>query len=274
MNWVKEWFNVLALPEAAVRLQRGTLPGSALVITFDDGYADNATVALPILRTLELPATFFVATGFLDGGGLMWNDAIVESIRHCRLDTLDLSRIELGVHTLRSPRERRAAIDYVLARTMHRAPTHRAESVAAIVEKAQYGGSGTLMMSSEQIRDLHEAGMTIGGHTVTHPILARLDPQEARREIAEGKARLEEIIRDRIDVFAYPSGRPGRDYTVDHPRMVKACGFATAVSTAWGVAKNDSDPLQLPRFTPWDQSRWRFGLRLAQNLSRTKYPKV
>lgn len=116
--------------------------------------------------------------------------------------------------------------------------------------------------------------MKIGGHTVTHPILARLDRQTALREIADGKARLEEIIGDRVDVFAYPSGRPGRDYTVDHPQMVRSCGFRTAVSTAWGVATQGADPLQLPRFTPWDRSRWRFGMRLAQNLSRRTYATV
>ena len=61
-------------------LERGSLPARALAITFDDGYADNATVALPILRRLGLPATFFVATGFLDGGR-MWNDTVIEAVR-------------------------------------------------------------------------------------------------------------------------------------------------------------------------------------------------
>jgi len=127
------------------------------------------------------------------------------------------------------------------------------------------------MMSSEQVRSHFAAGMTIGGHTVTHPILARLAPEAARREIVDGRERLAEIIGDRIEVFAYPSGRPGRDYGPEHARMVRDCGFKAAVSTAWGVASTGADHLQLPRFTPWDRSRGRFGLRLAQNLRRTQY---
>ena len=80
MGWVREWFNVLPLDEAVAALARGTLPARALAITFDDGYADNFTVALPILQQLGLPATFFIATGFLDGGR-MWNDTVIEAMR-------------------------------------------------------------------------------------------------------------------------------------------------------------------------------------------------
>jgi peptidoglycan/xylan/chitin deacetylase (PgdA/CDA1 family) len=271
MLWVKQWFNVLPLPVAVERLRLGTLPARPLSITFDDGYADNEAVALPILSRLEMPATFFIATGFLDDGGLMWNDSVIESIRSCEFDTLDLSALGLGVFPLGSITMRRAAIDTLLATIMHYAPSRRAESVVAIAEAAGGTVKGNFMMSSEQIRRLSAAGMTIGGHTVTHPILARLDPHTAKREIDEGKMRLEEIIGDRIDLFAYPSGRPGRDYAAEHTEMVRECGFRAAVSTAWGVATAGADCFQLPRFTPWDRSQWRFGLRLAQNLRRTNY---
>jgi peptidoglycan/xylan/chitin deacetylase (PgdA/CDA1 family) len=72
----------------------GALPERAAAITFDDGYADNFTRALPLLREQGLPATFFVATGFLDGGR-MWNDTISEAIRRCNEDVVDLSAIGL-----------------------------------------------------------------------------------------------------------------------------------------------------------------------------------
>src|SRR5215831_142994 len=68
MRWVREWCNVLPLGEAIDRLYAGTIPARALSITFDDGYADNEEVAAPILKRLDMTATFFVATGFLDGG--------------------------------------------------------------------------------------------------------------------------------------------------------------------------------------------------------------
>jgi peptidoglycan/xylan/chitin deacetylase (PgdA/CDA1 family) len=111
--------------------------------------------------------------------------------------------------------------------------------------------------------------MEIGGHTVNHPILASLDHSEARREIAEGREALENIIRSPVRLFAYPNGKPSQDYRLDHVRMVKDLGFEGAVSTAGGVARCGDDLYQLPRFTPWDKARLRFTLRMAKNMLRT-----
>src|SRR5687768_16576249 len=66
------WFRVLALAEAVAQLRDGTLPARAACVTFDDGYADNVSAALPLLRKHGMPATFFLATAYLVGGR-MWN---------------------------------------------------------------------------------------------------------------------------------------------------------------------------------------------------------
>lgn len=84
--WLSAWFNVLPLDEAVKRLKQGALPDRALAITFDDGYADNHDIALPVLKAHGLCATFFVATDFLDGGR-MWNDTVIESVRGCTAHT-------------------------------------------------------------------------------------------------------------------------------------------------------------------------------------------
>ena len=65
-GWLKAWFNVLPLDAAVASLKAGKLPARSACITFDDGYVDNHDVALPILLRHGLPATFFIATGFLD----------------------------------------------------------------------------------------------------------------------------------------------------------------------------------------------------------------
>jgi len=82
LGWVKDWFSVLPLEEAVERLQRNRLPERAAAITFDDGYADNYAVALPILQRQGLSAMFFIATGFLNGGR-MFNDTAIETVRRC-----------------------------------------------------------------------------------------------------------------------------------------------------------------------------------------------
>jgi peptidoglycan/xylan/chitin deacetylase (PgdA/CDA1 family) len=122
------------------------------------------------------------------------------------------------------------------------------------------------MLSSSQLRELTAAGMSIGAHTVTHPILATLSSEEARREIAQGRDALESIIGRRVAHFAYPNGRPESDYDDDSVDIVRELGFDSAVSTAWGAARSSTDRFQLPRFSPWDTTRGRFGLRMAGNL--------
>lgn len=270
MRWIREWFRVVPLAEAAARLRSGELPPRAMSITFDDGYADNEEVAAPILRRLGLHATFFVATGFLDGGN-MWNDRVIEAVRACNAQSLDLGFLALGIVSLDSIAARRATIDRVLARIKHEEPAQRQASVERIEEACGTALRAPLMMRAEQVARLAASGMDIGAHTITHPILTRLSLARAREEIDGSKAALESIVGRRIALFAYPNGVPRRDYGPEHVGVVRAAGFDAAVSTAWGVARPDADLFQLPRFTPWDRARARFALQLLQNLSRTRY---
>lgn len=273
MHWVRQWFNVLPLVEAAERLGRGALPARALSITFDDGYADNEEVAAPILRRLGLHATFFVATGFLDGRN-MWNDRVIEAIRFCARDRLDLGMVGLGVHDLGTVAERRVAIRDILRSIKHQQPQQRESTVRCIEEACAVSPPSALMMRPAQVASLAKSGFDVGAHTVTHPILACLPAEQARAEIAGSKADLEAIIGRRVALFAYPNGVPFEDYHAEHVRIVRECEFDAAVSTAWGVAVHGADLFQLPRFTPWDRTRTRFVLRLAQNLKRTQYASV
>jgi peptidoglycan/xylan/chitin deacetylase (PgdA/CDA1 family) len=109
--------------------------------------------------------------------------------------------------------------------------------------------------------------MEIGAHTVNHPILAMLDDEEARAEVVGGKRRLEEITGAPVTLFAYPNGKPARDYGPRDVEMVRKAGFAAALSTVSGVADSSSDLFQLPRFSPWEKNPYRLGLRLL--LSRS-----
>lgn len=273
MAFLKSEFNVLPLGEACARLARGGLPARAACITFDDGYADNERVALPILKRLGLPATFFVATGFSDGG-IMFNDGVIEAVRRAPAGTHDLSRLGLGSHALGDSASRRAAIDALIEQLKYRPPGERGSLVEQIAEAMHSTFPGDLMMRPAQIRRLHDEGMEIGGHTVNHPILTMLDEQEARAEIVGGKRRLEEITGAPVTLFAYPNGKPGRDYGPQHVALVRQAGFVAAVSTISGVANRRSDLFQLPRFTPWDRTPGRFLLRLLHNTFRTNTERV
>ncbi|MCW5632289.1 MAG: polysaccharide deacetylase family protein [Rubrivivax sp.] len=266
-SWLREWFNVLPLAEAALRLGEGTLPTRALALTFDDGYADNRSVAAPILRRHGLPCTFFVSTGFIDGG-CMWNDIVIEAIRATRLPSLELGHLHpgLGNFAMAGARERRQAIDRIIAVAKYLEPGRRQELVHAVAKAAEALPPTHLMMTSQQLRELRALGLEVGAHTVSHPILAGLADDEARREIVEGRRQLEDVLGERVGLFAYPNGKPGEDYSARSVALVREAGFDAAVSTVWGVSTSATDRFQLKRFTPWDRSRLRFGVRMLRNM--------
>lgn len=274
LGWIRSWFRVLPLDEAASRLERGELPARAAVLTFDDGYADNHDVALPLLQRHGLPCTFFIATGFLNGGR-MWNDTLIESLRLSRLPELDLRGLvdaqgqDLGRHALPvSVGARRELLHGLIPRVKYLAPSERLACVAAIGARAEVDLPDDLMMSSDQVRALRAAGMQIGAHTVTHPILSTLDQRQAADEIAHSRDSLQTLLGERVGLFAYPNGKPGVDYLPDvHPAMVRELGFDAAVSTTWGASRHGDDVFQIKRFTPWDRGRSRFGMRLLKQLA-------
>jgi peptidoglycan/xylan/chitin deacetylase (PgdA/CDA1 family) len=265
LGWLAQWSNVLPLTEAVDKLRSGTLPARAVAITFDDGYADNLTVAQPILARHRMSATVFVAPTYLDGG-IMFNDVVTEAVRAYGGSILDLAPLGLGTHPTDSLEARRKAIQVILMNVKYlplEERTHRVDEIAAI---AGVTPRRDLMMTREQVGQLHKAGVGLGGHTASHPILAQLDPEQARAEIVEGKRQVEAIIDEPISLFAYPNGKPGKDYLAEHVAMVREAGFTAALSTAVGAARAGDDPFQLPRFTPWDRTALRFGLRLLRNM--------
>ena len=271
MGMVAHSFRVVTLGQALVSLEQGRLAPRTLAITFDDGYADNAEIALPILERHGLVATFFVATGFLDGGR-MFNDTVIEAVRRSPYDALDLGDFGLGRLPVGTAQERRAAIEAVIPKVKY-LPLAEREDALQRLERAcgQPALPTTLMMRSSQVQQLHAAGMEIGGHTVRHPILAQTPDDQARREIAQGRDALAGLVDAPIEVFAYPNGRPDRDYDRRHVQMVRELGFRGAVSTARGAASAAADRYQLPRYTPWGRSLATWSLRLLGNLGQRAF---
>ena len=265
VSWMNQWFNLVPLEDAALRLARHDLPERAACITFDDGYGDNLTNALPILQQFGVPATFFIATGYLNGGR-MWNDTVIEAIRRTPLPELDLDEIGAGVFPVATNSEKRFAIDKLIGLLKYRDSGQRVELASAVAEHSRADLPADLMLSDAGVLELHKGGMVIGAHTVDHPILRLCDESEASRQIAESRDYLEALTGHRVSLFAYPNGKHGNDYTAEQARLVRKLGFVAAVSTEPGASRASDDIYQLRRFTPWDRHRHRFALRLSLNL--------
>jgi peptidoglycan/xylan/chitin deacetylase (PgdA/CDA1 family) len=251
---------VLSLAEALDKLENNQLPPRAVCITFDDGYADNYLNALPILKENKLQATFFIASGYLNGG-IMWNDKVIEAIRCCTSDTLDLTSLGLGCFDIDSKIKKAKVAQQIINKIKHLDSEKRQEIADNIAGKVDNLPTD-LMLTNEQLIQLHQAEMEIGGHTVTHPILSKLDHQNVEFELQANKTYLEQLLMTTIRFFAYPNGKLGVDFNPEHAKQVRDLGYQAAVSTDWGVANNRSDVFRLPRFTPWDTQPVKFMLRM------------
>lgn len=259
-----KFFNVIDLSDIPAMLESNAVPPRAVAMSFDDGYQDNFRTALPIIQKYKLTASFFIATGYL-GGGIMWNDEIIEAIRHCKCSRIDLSEIGLRDFPVVSTSEKRGTIAVLITELKYLPASIRREAVDYIVRKTGAEIPNDLMMTPANVIDMCTEGMNIGAHTVNHPILSNVSQVEARSEIIESKRYLENLLDDSVDAFAYPNGKPKIDYLPEHVEIVRNAGFKMAVSTSHGSNDIDCDRLQMARINVWDTSKSKFLFRMLSN---------
>lgn len=220
-----------------------------VVLTFDDGYRDNYTEAVPILRRLGLPATFFISAACASETMPFWPEVVAQMLRLSRAPVLEAT---LEGHSLCWPlpheAEKQAACRRLIA-LLRPVPLDRIASAleqlgrALLVEPVQAREASPPVLKEEHIRAMAAAGFSIGSHTVNHPYLPSEEPVRQRWELAESRARLESIVRAPVLDFCYPGG--GADAVTR--RLVQETGYRSAVTTETGIVGVHDDPLQLVR---------------------------
>lgn len=263
METLSKYFNVLSLEEGLRQVRSGKVVPGAVCITFDDGYKDNYDVALPILQALNLPATFFVATGYL-GNGMMWNDVVIEAVKRTELIDLDLAELSLDKYAITSTQQKRTLLGVLINRWRNQPLDKRNQLALKLSQIAQVKFNQRVMMNQDEVKQLSDAGMEIGGHTVNHPILASTNIQDARYEVEEGKAQLERITGKELRYFAYPSGRVDKDYRQEHKEIVEQAGFSAALTTNNGAIDQHAGMFELPRISIDYTNKFKFGASLAR----------
>jgi len=248
MEFLKQHFLILRLADEWPELRK-----PAVIITFDDGYADNVLEALPILEEVGVPATFFISTAQVGTDRVFWWH---------RLEAMLLrqgefpSRFELHdpgyerVWMTASP-EQRQVLYASLGMRMRRLDPERRESWLGQLE--QWAGPGIvpadlhrLMTRAELRRLAGSPRATVGAHTVSHSALAALTEEQQRREIFLSKIELEKMIGKKITTFSYPFGRKS-EYNRISVDLCREAGFTRAVANFPGQVHRWTDPLQLPR---------------------------
>jgi peptidoglycan/xylan/chitin deacetylase (PgdA/CDA1 family) len=283
----------LGLREALARLAEGRLPPRAVALTLDDGYADNLTTARPLLEAERIPATVFVATGWLDGAAEFYWDEVERLLlqpgrlpRRLWLDDGTHGRgWDLGRHADYTARERERHSGWTVLR---RAPTarHRVyrellahldgldrsrRAVALDALRTQAGVTATVrathrpLVRGEVARLAAGNLIEIGAHTVSHARLSWLPGDARRREVASSKRELEEALGRAVTAFSYPFGQLD-DYDAATVAEVRRAGFSLACTTAPDLAAPGVDPLLVPRYGVKDWDGPAFAARLRRWL--------
>lgn len=239
----------------------------SVAITFDDGYADNFTNAEPILLQNEIPATVFVATGFIGTRQTPYWDELANILLQTptlpsKLTLLVNGQIkswELGGeksidptwNVLQKSTFVRQSAYQALCDHLRSLPSHaRVDVMKKIREWSGFDEPGTAdnrFMTVEQLQRMNDKGLVeIGAHTITHPNLACLPVQEQRNEIVAGKRQLEEMTGQKVKSFAYPYGSKD-SYTRETAQIIQEEGFDCACSNYGGTVWFGSNRYQLPR---------------------------
>jgi peptidoglycan/xylan/chitin deacetylase (PgdA/CDA1 family) len=236
MQYLATHFRCLRL-EDAVELLAGDrpLPEYSVVVTFDDGFQNNLRYAFPILRRLGVPATIFLTTGHIGRGTqLLWTERVGRMLRRAKVPD-DAARLELKRLKSMTSRDRDAAIQE-MERTLGRATND-----AADVDPDRY----TFLTWSE-VQELARGGITIGSHTVAHPIMASLDDERRSVEVLQSKQDIERHLGRPCALFSYPNGTAD-DFGDRDKASLRAAGYVAAVTQIAGVNDKHADRFALRR---------------------------
>jgi peptidoglycan/xylan/chitin deacetylase (PgdA/CDA1 family) len=264
MDYLSSNFDVLPLEEAIARIIKKDIPDNVLVLTFDDGYKDNYLNAFPILRKFSIPATIFLSTDPIDSERVLWHDLIFSAFRETCKSCLIWPDNKFDKYPLRTLEERLIAQNKVLKflRSLDRSDRllwidRLRESLG--VENMK--GPRNLMLTWNDIKKMSRNGISFGSHTVNHPILSRISPDEVRKEIYESKRVIEEHLGVPVRTFAYPNGKR-EDFTEATKSILREAGYICGLTTIFGANEPDQDLFELRRGGPWEHSIPEFATKL------------
>lgn len=245
LEHLRAHYHVVTGAELRAALAGSTaLPPRSVVITFDDGYLNNYTHAFPVLRRAGMTALFFVSTGFIDGTEPMWFDRL-----DAALDRVDDTRWAGWVREAGLP-------DGITGRGSFRRWLKTLPSVgrdewvgrvqAVAPRAAALNATETAAMTWRQAREMAEAGMTIGSHTVHHEIVATAATDAVEAELAGSRAVIEREVGSQCWAFSYPNGQPD-DFGDRDKALVDRAGYLCAFTQIPGFIGSTADRLSLCR---------------------------
>ena len=247
LAWLARCRRIVPLSELVARFRSGADTAGMATVTFDDGYADNAEIAAPILRELGVPASFFLATGFIDAQRWMWQDRLEFALHRTSRGTMFMAL--LGEPVALESVVQRCQLVRRIKRQLKTVPWRVAEREVEALEREldvepQPPTSFYRFMAWTDAERLARDGFEVGPHTINHAILSRVPIEEMEREILGSRAEIIARIGTSSGIFCYPNGQRA-DYTVEAKALCQR-HFDAALATNSGAA-TVSELYELPR---------------------------
>jgi peptidoglycan/xylan/chitin deacetylase (PgdA/CDA1 family) len=242
LRWLKRRFNVVPLRMIANAAANGGTLGDKVALTFDDGLRSNVEVAYPLLHRLAMPATFFVCPGLVDRGKWLWTHEMRR--RLARLGPQARAGLAREWAAPAGVKEFVAWMKTIDSAARRRVEQRVREATPGFAPSAQEREDCDLA-DWKSLRRLDAALVSIGSHTLTHPILPGTSAEELEREVRDSRRLLERALERPVDTFAYPDG--------DLDAASEACvrrHYRAALTADEGWVRRGADVYRLPRLGP------------------------
>lgn len=237
--------HVVPLGWALDRLAAGdALPPRAVAITFDDGYADNLTMAVPVLERLALPATFFLAPDLLSGAARPWWEDLGCAVRSATATTIEWEGVSWSLADRAS---RTRAYKDLATRVQFRSRAARDLSLEDLLEQLRpFRPSPELLINWEGARELVRRGFDVQSHTTAHAVLSHESAEDQRRDLANAREQLERRLGVSITTVAYPHGTAAH-YNASTLAAARDAGYRWGITTREGFSGPATPALELRR---------------------------
>lgn len=264
IEYLYRHYRFISLRQALDYREKGNCPANCVVLTFDDGYKCLYKKALPVLRKYKIPATVFVSTGPISDGSILWYDQLLYMIGKAEVGEFSLPFIPGKTYKVNTDADKKEVFCELVQHLKRIEFSEMEQKLEIIREKLKINkeelSKNELMLTWNEIKEMKETGLiSFGAHTVHHPILTKMNIENAKYEIRESKRVMEEKLGLAVEQFAYPNG----DYNTKIENIVKSSGYACACTTMEENGNTEFNPFTLGRGGFTHEPFNVFGLRMA-----------
>lgn len=250
LRYLTRHYKIIPLTDAVSRKREGRkFPERSAVITIDDGYRDFYDIAFPVLKSFGIPATIYLVTEFVAGNCWIWTDKARYILTRTAAERLDFQINGTAFDQILGDSESRLAVAGSLNSELKELSDEEKDAHLtnlSNVRNVPVPARPTdeyAALSWDQARELAAAGIGVGSHTATHPILTNVDAARLESEMRDSRAAIHRELGSDTVHFCYPNGNVSQR----ERDAAEAAGYASAVTTRIKLCENDDDPFLIPR---------------------------